>query len=247
MTPPAIHLINALGGFSSYLAPLSPPGINMINNLVAQGANYHLTRSGPYQVGNFDLLNGAIMNINGISNSLRESTLSSTLISKYAQGAKVYGIYNATNTFAYDIQECALGRIGIHTMPVQHLKTQWAEQIMRLGPDAKILQICHSGGAEHVKNALLTSSEVIRQKIIVLALAPSVIVPNELCFRSYNYISRRDVVTHLDIVGKARYGNELRILDPHPNAKRWDHEFASPTFTDVMEEHVSDYIRKYRR
>ncbi len=62
------------------------------------------------------------------------------------------------------------------------------------------------------------------EKFISLAIAPAVIIPNKLCFASYNYISRRDFVTHLDVIGKMKYGNELQILEPHPNAKLWDHE-----------------------
>ena len=62
------------------------------------------------------------------------------------------------------------------------------------------------------------------EKFISLAIAPAVTIPNKLCFASYNYISRRDFVTHLDVIGKMKYGNELQILEPHPNAKLWDHE-----------------------
>ena len=62
---------------------------------------------------------------------------------------------------------------------------------------------------------------------------------------SINYISRRDFVTRLDIIGRLRYGNELHILEPHPNAKFWDHEFASPTFTETIRRHIKEYIENY--
>ena len=45
------------------------------------------------------------------------------------------------------------------------------------GPQAKFLEICHSGGADHLKNALLTSPESVQQRIVALAIAPSVIIP----------------------------------------------------------------------
>ena len=54
-----------------------------------------------------------------------------------------------------------------------------------------------------------------------------------------------DFVTHLDIVGKMRYGDELHIVEPHPDASFWDHEFLSPTFAPILKAHVIDYIRKY--
>ena len=69
--------------------------------------------------------------------------------------------------------------------------------------------------------------------------------PEELCFRSDNYISRRDFVTRLDIMGRLKYGSELHILEPHPNAKFWDHEFASSTFAETIKRHIKEYIEEY--
>jgi hypothetical protein len=129
--------------------------------------------------------------------------------------------------------------------PVQHLKNQWADFIATHGPDAKFLQICHSSGAIHVKNALLSSPKAVQQRIIVLAIAPGAIIPNKLCFHSYNYISRHDFVTHLDIAGKIMYGNELHILEPHPDADLWDHDFLSPTFERTLKFHIQNYIDNY--
>ena len=173
-------------------------------------------------------------------------------LSSYAEGAKIYGTYNATNlrgtqpfSILADILECGIGHVGFHTSPVQLLKNQWNHFIATHSPCAKFLQPCHSGGALHVKNALLTSPESVRQRIIVLAIAPAVIVPEELCFKSYNYISRRDFVTHLDLAGKLKYGGELHILEPHPEASFWDHEFLSPTFRDPIQGHINDYIENY--
>ena len=125
------------------------------------------------------------------------------------------------------------------------MKDKWSHLTSTRGPDAKFLEICYSGGADPLKNALLSSPPSVRQRIIVLAIAPSVIIPKSLCFKSDNYVSRRDFVTHLDFVGKMRYGNELRVLEPHPDAKFWDHEFLSPTFNDVKYNHIADYIKNY--
>ncbi len=107
------------------------------------------------------------------------------------------------------------------------------------------MQICHSGGADHVKNALIASSESVRQRIIVLAINPSVIIPRKLCFQSHNYMSRRDFVTRLDIMGRLKYGNELHLLEPHSNAKFWDHDFASPTFAPIIEYRINNYIENF--
>jgi hypothetical protein len=58
-------------------------------------------------------------------------------------------------------------------------------------------------------------------------------------------MSRRDIVTRLDVIGKIKYRNELHILEPHPEASFWDHEFLSPTFRDPIERHIINYIKNY--
>ena len=138
-----------------------------------------------------------------------------------------------------------LDRIGLATPPDQLIKNNWDKFFAKSGPDAKYLQFCHSGGAEHVRNALLNSPESVRQRIIVVAIAPSVIIPNKLCSRSYNYASKRDFVTRLDIGGMAKYGNELHVLEPHPDAKFWDHEFLSPTFEKHILGHINQHLKDY--
>jgi len=211
--------------------------------------NFGLTRSSSYEVGSFDLSSGGIGFINGINNTQKEAMASATRLSEYAGGAKIHGIYNATNlgsnryvSTGIDVVECLLGQMGMRSPPTYLVKEKWAHFFATHGPEEKFLQGCHSGGALPVYHALLTSSESVRQRIIVLALAPAVIIPEELCFRSYNYISGRDIVTHLDIIGKSKYGDQLRILEPDPEADFWDHDFLSPTFKKPIKDHIQDYI-----
>jgi RHS repeat-associated protein len=226
--------------------------IQGFNAIPAYLANHDLTRSSSFQTGSFDLPCGAIGFINGINNQQTQSIASAQQLSQYAGGAKVYGIYNATNwdsiqwvSTAIDVLECGLGHMRMHTPPVQLLKNQWNHFIATHGPDEKFLQISHSGGALQVYNALLTSPKSVQQRIISLTLAPAAIIPEELCFRSYNYMSRRDIVTRLDVIGKIKYGNQLQVLEPHPNANFWDHEFLSPTFAPKIRRHINDYIENY--
>jgi len=58
-------------------------------------------------------------------------------------------------------------------------------------------------------------------------------------------MSRRDFVTHFDIVGKMRHRDELIVLEPHPDANFFDHDFLSPTFAEPIKHHIKDYIKKY--
>lgn len=227
--------------------PLS--GFNQVsrgcNGVVSYCANNGFTRSGYLKKGALDLPNGSIGFINGINNTEEEFFTSANQLSEYAQGTKIHGIYNRTNTISLDILECVIGHLGFHTPPVQLLKNKWDFLIATHSAEAKFLEFCHSGGADHLKNALLESSDSVRQRIIVVAIAPSVIIPRSLCYKSDNYISRRDLVTHTDIVGKLKYGDELIILKPDAEASFWDHDFRSPTFDAVKRDHINRYIKNY--
>jgi hypothetical protein len=206
---------------------------------------HDLSHSKPYQVGSSELLNGAIGFINGICNTKEESMAKANKLSQYANGAKVYGVYNASNSIIGDPIDCGLGRLGCMTPPTQRLKDEWQSFFARSGPHAKFFQVCHSGGATHVKNALLTSPEEIRQRIIVLAIAPAEIISKMICYESYNYKSKNDFVTLLDIDGIINYRDELHVLEPHPNAGFFDHDFLSPTFAKTIEDHIKAFIEDY--
>jgi hypothetical protein len=133
----------------------------------------------------------------------------------------------------------------MHTPPVRMLKKQWKHFIATHGPEAKFFQICHSGGAIHVYNALSSSSKAVRNRIIVFAISPRAIIPKRLCYQSFNYASKRNFVPKLDVIGRIRYGSELVLLNPHPNAPKHDHGFDSPTFQDIIKNRLENYLMIY--
>ncbi len=42
-----------------------------------------------------------------------------------------------------------------------------------------------------------------------------------------------------------KYRSELQVLEPHPDANFWDHDFLSPTFASMIKRHINDYIENY--
>ncbi|MEX0962285.1 MAG: RHS repeat-associated core domain-containing protein [Simkaniaceae bacterium] len=141
--------------------------VGALNRLSDYCYDHNLTQSESFQVGSFDLPNGAISFVNGIANTKEESMAKAQYLSGYAGGAKVYGVYNASNSMIGDLID------------------------------------------------------------------------------SVNYMSRCDFVTHFDIVGKMRHRDELTILDPHPDASFFDHDFLSPTFAPVIQYHINKYFENY--
>ncbi len=198
----------------------------------------------PYEIGSVDLENGGIGFINGINNLEEEAKEHALRISKYAQGIKILGVYNATHSFLLDILECILGQCRLPTPPSRMLKNHWNHFISTRGPEAKFLQICHSSGTIYVYNALSSSPKEVRERIIVLAISPGAVIPKKLCYEAYNYASKRDFIPHLDALGKIRYGDQLILLDPHPDAAHFDHAFDSPTFQDIILFHITNYLKQ---
>ncbi len=205
---------------------------------------YDLISSYPYEIGSIDLDNGGIGFINGINNNEGVAKEHAIRISQYAKGAKIYGVYNATHSALIDILECILGHCQLYSPPVQMLRNQWDQFVANHGPEAKFLQICHSSGTIYVFNALASSPKEVRERIIVLAISPGAVIPKKLCFEAYNYASKRDIVPHLDAIGKIRYGDHLILLEPHPDAPHFDHGFDSPTFQTLILYHINNYLRQ---
>jgi YD repeat-containing protein len=194
-------------------------------------------------IGCNDLVNGGIGFVNGINNSLEIAEEHALRLSQYANGTKIHHVYNATHSLTVDLFECVLGHFRIPTPPVKLLKKQWNDFIATHPPDAKFLQICHSYGASLVKLGLISSPPAVRERIIVLSIAPGTIIPSGLAYQVYHYVSKRDFVSKLDLKSNLLDGSQLIFLEPHEEAPLWDHDFSSPTYRDVIERHMMDYLR----
>ncbi len=201
--------------------------------------------------------------INGINNTLQESKENASYIQTLSGGHAVSGVYNCTHGPLIDILESAfLNHQGYSPNTAQLLQAEWRKfhEANKDLLNAKLLQVCHSQGAIDVKNALIGSPSEIRDRVIVVAIAPAAIVPKRLCFQSYNYASEKDFVYKLeppppqpvvsltiDDVIVPTFGEtindreELIILAPHPEAEGIDHSFQSPTYQGVLEKVIADY------
>jgi hypothetical protein len=101
----------------------------------------------------------------------------------------------------------------------------------------------------------------LRDRVIVVAIAPGAVVPKKLCFNSFNYASKKDIVHFGELVlpgffdssecGTSKtmemileYRKELELLDPHPDATGIDHDFESPTFTDIIERRITNHLNR---
>lgn len=207
---------------------------------------------------NFEILgdrlaHGRIGGIAGINTSQTQNESYAHSIRTLAKDHHVDWTYNASHSLPVDLAESVFVNYAGHSAPAKLLIESWTKfaKDYENDPQAKYFQICHSQGAIHVKNALQECPEELRKRIIVLAIAPGEIVPKVLCYDSYNYASRRDVVpygkflTERQNIENLAALTELIILDPHPEAPWFDHGFESPTFDEAKQRHIEEYIEKY--
>ena len=119
--------------------------------------------------------------------------------------------------------------------PVHELQRLWYAFFKQAPTEALYLHIAHSCGVVHTRNALLTFPEELRQRIMVLAIAPGCYIDDHLCKQVKHVVSTGDPVPHMDMAGYHRCKNSIILLDPAEGAKRWfDHDFQSPTYAPII-------------
>ncbi|MDE3045868.1 MAG: hypothetical protein KGJ02_04405 [Verrucomicrobiota bacterium] len=205
-----------------------------------------------------------ISGINGMHTSSAQAQNHAHYIKQLAGGQDIEWVYNKSNGLLPDLGEIfTMNYLGYSPNTAKELGEKWTafHEANKDNPNAKLIHICHSQGAIHTRNTLLSLPPEIRDRVIVIAIAPGAVVPDHLCYRSFNYASKNDPVPRGEIlffglldsneVGTSKALEEafknreqLILLEPHPDAGLIDHDFQSPTFKKKIEEHIQDYLNK---
>jgi hypothetical protein len=121
----------------------------------------------------------------------------------------------------------------------------WNSFFEKSSSNAKFLMICHSQGAIHVRNAILDYPPELRERILVLAIAPGGYIYKETCAQVIHYRAElwRDFVPRLDRAGARREKDSIVTVASHPKAPAFDHEFMSPTYQRELRKHITNYIK----
>lgn len=203
---------------------------------------------------------------NGINTPFAENMKHLDYIKKLANNLSIEGVHNHSNRAVWDLAEVFfLNYGGQAPLTADLILENWTRfhEENKDNPHAKCLQFAHSQGVIHTKIALEKASPEIRNRVIVIAIAPATVIPLGLCYDSQHYASKRDPI-HLgedahtlalaDINGeplrteliKQLIANKQRIifLEPQPGAKGIDHEFESPTFTPIIHDYIQDYLQR---
>lgn len=183
--------------------------------------------------------------INGIWNDSKGSKASTQYLSKLTGGYNIHGVYNATHGTGVDGYECIMGLNYTATGPVRQLHKMWNSFFEKSTANAKFLMVCHSQGAIHVRNALLDYPHELRERILVVAIAPGAYIYQETCAKVIHYRAEwwRDFVPRFDRTAAKREKDSVVTLDSHPGASSFDHEFMSPTYQERLQHHIRRYIK----
>ena len=215
-----------------------------------------------FKTAGIDLPHISIFAINGMATSYEGARSHADYLTELAGGHSVNWIYNRTNSPPIDaIEILSMNYLGYSPNTAAEMKTEWTNfHLQNLGrPNAKCLHFCHSQGAIHTRNALADLPEEIRNRVIVVAIAPGAIVPRGLCFESFNYACKGDIVPfaefaltsgmNTDGMGISKMEElalerlrELILLDPLPGSGN-PHDFQNPTFKDIITDQIQEYLK----
>ncbi len=195
--------------------------------------------------------------INGMNTSEEEKNSHVEYIAKFASEVSMDGVYNRTHGPIIDITESIVcNLVGISPITADLLIANWTafHEKYKDQPGMKYLQICHSQGAFHTNNALESLPKEIRDRIIVVAIAPGTIVSTSLCYKSFNYACKSDIVPYSRIaaavfgIGSLKRAvalhRELILLDAPEGSTGLNHDFQNSVYKDVIEKRIEEYLRK---
>lgn len=182
--------------------------------------------------------------INGIDTTKQEAIENARHLSKLTGGYNIHAVYNATHGIDIDLMECTMGLNYIATEPVHQLHKMWNSYFEKASAKGKFLMVCHSQGAIHVRNALLDYPPELRERILVVAIAPGGYIYKETCAQVIHYraAANRDFIPQIDRAGAIRSRETIFDLESHPDAPGMDHTLRSPTYHRELREHITNYI-----
>lgn len=196
--------------------------------------------------------------INGINTTLEDATAHAKHLEKFAQNHAINWTYNKSHGAVIDVMEAAVLNIpGYSPNTSDLLLMSWRAfaQANADNPDIKFLQYCHSQGTIHVRNALKKAPPEIRDRIIIQAFGPAVIISDDLCFRADHYACKGDLIPHAEVAhaellgglwqGSKALENQKKLLwvEPHPDMKS-PHDFQNPAFDDIKERTIREHINR---
>ena len=201
--------------------------------------------------------------INGMNTSQTEFMSHTHYTHQFASEYQLFGVYNHSNWVGIDTLECLFNFAGYSPNTKELLHLQWFDFFAKhANPSDKFLQFCHSQGAIHTYNALIDLPQQLRDRIIVVAIAPARVIPDALCYKSFNYAIENDIVPQLrplissmgeiasDEISEGyrivlQEQSELIMLEQRDSGM--GHSYQSESYKETIQQHIKEHIQRNGR
>jgi cytidyltransferase-like protein len=197
--------------------------------------------SQPFHLYRPELTRGQICLINGMSTTFADAKEKALKLSNdSAQGINIHCVYSASGQTHLDAASAFLGQGGAVTPPVVHLLDQW-QDFFEAHDNDRLMQICTSRGAIEVKNALSLLPPALRQRIIVIAIAPAYLIPRELAYKVVHLLIPVDPV--VQVAGNRDLMNAEHVikLSGHSDTVN-PHDMNGSSYRDWIQPRINTYI-----
>lgn len=215
---------------------------DLVNSCNHKEMHYDKTTSTYFDF-NGDFSRGGIFFVNGIANDEAQVRSHLKYLSQFTNDEEVIGICNISNGWYDDLQGLGYGKAGIITSPVLSILISWMNFFDQNKKDP-LLHICHSQGSTHTKNALIRAPKEWRDRIIIVNIAGGSFFSEDMCYKAINYVARLDIIPFFT---EERWYIEqptnLIILD----GGLLDHDFQSSTYSGILSENISNYLKNIHR
>ncbi len=158
-----------------------------------------------------------------------------------AQGHNLHCVYSATINPGWDVTSAVLGQGGIATPPVIKLLEQW-QDFFEKEENGRLLQICHSRGAVEVNNALSFLPEELKQRIIVIAVAPACLIAIDQAYKVINLVILADPTIQVAANRDLLDSEHTIKLDSHSDTIN-PHDMHGSSYRSKLAPMIDTYIR----
>ena len=173
-----------------------------------------------------------------MGNKLKQAHNSQIYLAKLANHNMVW-VHSPTYGPFWDGMRYGLGKLNVCTETVKEIKSLWYKYF-KDHPDGYISWTCHSRGVLDTRNALKAFPEDLRERIVILAVAPGCFIDKSLC-GSVTHLVSRDLVPGLSPIDMLRCWDTIKFVNPHPKAPVNDHPLLSPTYRP----HIRRFYNKF--
>lgn len=178
---------------------------------------------------------------NGMGNTPADILTSARYLSKLLGKYNVHYVENPTEGFRKDLERFRKARKG-EWIPqrIYEIAQEWFKHFARCSTQEDIVRICHSEGVLQTRIALSLVPPALRKRVHILAIAPSVCIPEEMCGSVLHLYSEKDVVPQLYALKEGRQLGQMhnfRMVKSQNKFTVMEHGIRDPVYkTDLIDE-----------